>query len=170
MSVRVDRTVPARRLKNEPIIVDFDAERLKSPFLLRCGAFLIDYILLISIPVLSLIIGRLLGTEPAKLLNNEITNIGWLLMILFGLTDFLILPVFTGQSIGKMLTGLKIVNMEGKSPSVLSLVLRHLIGYPLSFLIFGLGFFLPVLNEKGRALHDFIAGTVVVYGRKQILK
>ena len=170
MSARVERTVPARRLKTEQVIVDFDAERLKAPFLLRCGAFLIDYILLISIPVLSLIIGKLLGTDPAKILNNEITNAGWLIMILFGLTDFVILPLFTGQSLGKMLTGLKIVKLNGTAPSFAGLIVRHLLGYPLSLLIFGIGFFLPVLNEKGRALHDFIAGTVVVYGRRQVLK
>jgi uncharacterized RDD family membrane protein YckC len=39
---------------------------------------------------------------------------------------------------------------------------RHLIGYPLSFIIFGLGFLLAALDSQGRALHDLLAGTLVV--------
>ncbi|MBA3632236.1 MAG: RDD family protein [Acidobacteria bacterium] len=167
MSARADRLVPAKRILNEEVIVKFDAEQLKAPFLLRCGAFLIDYILFVSIPVSSLIIGRLMGIEPAKLLNSQISSPAGLIIILFALTNFLILPLFTGQSVGKILTGLKIVKINGTAPSFGSLLVRHLIGYPLSFIIFGLGFIIPVLNQKGRALHDFLAETVVVYGRQK---
>ncbi len=53
MSARVERTVPAKRIKTERF-VNFDAERLKAPFALRCGAILIDYILLVAIPVIKL--------------------------------------------------------------------------------------------------------------------
>jgi uncharacterized RDD family membrane protein YckC len=167
MSARVERVVPAKRIRTEQIVVNFDAERLKAPFSLRCGAILIDYILLVAVPVSSLIIGRLMGIEPAKLLNSEVSNAGWLITILLILTNFVILPLFSGQSIGKMLTGLRIVKTDGNTPSLPALLLRHLIGYPLSFLIFGLGFLLPVFNQKGRALHDFLAGTVVVYGQRR---
>jgi uncharacterized RDD family membrane protein YckC len=167
MSARVERTFPAKRIRTEQVVVNFDTGRLKAPFSLRCGAILIDYILLVAIPVSSLIIGRLMGIEPAKLLNSEINNAGWLITILLILTNFVILPFFSGQSIGKMLTGLRIVKIDGNVPSFAALLVRHLIGYPLSFLIFGLGFLVPVLNQKGRALHDFLAGTVVVYGRRR---
>lgn len=170
MSARVESTVPARSSKTERVIVNFDAERLKAPVSLRCGAFLIDYILLILILVLSLIVGKLIGIDPSKPLDNEVVNTGWLVMILFALTDFIILPLFTGQSVGKMLTGLKIVKTNGNMPSFTMLLVRHVIGYPLSLLVFGLGFLLPVFNDQGRALHDYLAGTIVVYGRRQILK
>ena len=166
MSARVERVVPASRTKSEKVIVNFDVERLKAPFSLRCGALLIDYILLISVPVLSLIIGKSMGIEPVKLLNSEISNAGLLITILFILTNFVVLPLLSGQSIGKMLTGLRVVKIDGSAPSFVSLMIRHLIGYPLSFVVFGLGFLLPVLNDKGRALHDFLAGTVVVFGKQ----
>jgi uncharacterized RDD family membrane protein YckC len=170
MSARVERTVPARRIKPEQIIVNFDAEQLKAPFLLRCGAILIDYIILIASPVLSLIIGRLMEVESTKLLNSKVTNTGWLIMILLALTNFVFLPLLVGQSIGKMLTGLRVVKKDGRAPTLGSLCLRHLIGYPLTILTLGLGFFLSLVNEKGRALHDFVAGTVVIYGQKQVIK
>ena len=170
MSARAETTLPSKRIKPEQIIVNFDAERLKAPFSLRCGAILIDYIILVMIPVASLLIYRSSGQEPSKILNNEITNIGWLIFVLLILTNFLILPLLVGQSIGKILTGLRVVKKDGSSPSLGSFALRHLVGYPLTFLTGGLGFFISVLNSKGRALHDLIAGTVVIYGRKQIVK
>jgi uncharacterized RDD family membrane protein YckC len=37
------------------------------------------------------------------------------------------------------------------------------LAFPLSFLLFGLGFLGIVLGGKRRALHDVIAGTAVVY-------
>ena len=168
MSARAERTVPVRSLRAEKIIVNFDAERLKAPFLLRCGAVLIDYILLICMPVISLLLGRSFSYDGAKLLNSEVSNAGWLIMILLAVTNFVIFPLFTGKSLGKMLTGLRIVKVDGNQPSLISLLIRHLVGYPLTLLTLGLGFLLSVFNQKGRALHDLLAGTVVVYGRRKI--
>lgn len=167
MSARVERTVPARRIRTEQVVVNFDAERLKAPFLLRCGAILIDYILIISVPVISLLLSRLMNVPDAKLLNNEFTNVGWLLMTLLILTNLIIFPLFSGQSIGKMLTGLRIVNQDGTVPTFKQLLFRHLIGYPLTVITVGLGFLFSLLNQKGRALHDFLAGTVVIYGKQE---
>jgi uncharacterized RDD family membrane protein YckC len=167
MSSRVERTVPQRSYRSEKVIINFDAERLKAPFSLRCGAILIDYILLITIPVTSLLLGRFFNYDGTKLLNSEISNAGWLIAILLTLTNFIILPLLTGQSIGKMLTGLKVVKTDGSEPTLKNLLIRHLIGYPLMFLTLGFGFLISVFNQKGRALHDYLAQTVVIYGRKQ---
>jgi uncharacterized RDD family membrane protein YckC len=41
-------------------------------------------------------------------------------------------------------------------------LLRHTIGYTLSFLVFGLGFLFAAFDSRGRTLHDMLAGTVVV--------
>lgn len=174
MSARVEsvkqteRRAPVSRIKTEKVVVDFDANRLKAPFLLRCGALLIDYILLISIPVISILLARFSGEDGAKLINSEINNTGWLIMILLGLTNFVILPMFTGQSIGKMLTGLRVVQVDGTNPTFGKLFLRHIFGYLLTILTGGIGFLLAAFNKKGRSLHDFIAGTVVVYGRRRV--
>ncbi|CAN5883105.1 MAG: RDD family protein [Acidobacteria bacterium] len=170
MNARVERAVPAKAVRTEQVIVDFAAERLKAPFLLRCGAILIDYILLIFIPVSSLLIGRLMNIESSKLLNSEISNTGWLIMVLLALTNFVIFPMFSGQSIGKMLTGLRVVRTDGNIASFSQLLVRHSIGYLLTIATVGLGFLFSILNPKGRALHDFLAGTVVVYGQRRTEK
>jgi uncharacterized RDD family membrane protein YckC len=172
MSSRVERAVPVKRYKTERIIVDFDAERLKAPFLLRCGAILIDYILLVCPLAICFLLGKAFNDandrDGANLLNSTLIDAGWLIMILLALTNFVIFPLFTGKSLGKMLTGLRIVKTDGNSPSLASLLIRHLIGYPLTVLTFGLGFLFSVFNRRGRALQDFLAGTVVVYGRRKI--
>ncbi len=167
MSAQVERAVSTGRIRTEHVVVDFDAARLRAPFLLRCGAGLIDYVLLVSVPVVSLLLTRFFEDEPSKILNSKIANAGWLIMILLALTNFVILPLFSGKSIGKFLTGLRIVKNDGNLPSFGTLLVRHLIGYPLTILTLGIGFLFSVFNQKGRALHDFLAGTVVVYGRRQ---
>jgi uncharacterized RDD family membrane protein YckC len=168
MSARVERAVSTKPKRVEHVIVDFNAERLQAPFLLRCGAVLIDYILLVSVPVISLLLVRVFEDEPSKFLKGATT--GWLIMILLALTNFVIIPMFSGQTIGKILTGLKIVSIDGSSPTASKLLIRHLIGYPLTVITGGLGFLFAVVNRSGRALHDFLAGTVVVYGRRRMEK
>lgn len=167
-STRPRRPIPSPRIKAERVVVDFDVERLRAPFLLRCGALLIDYILLISMPVISILLARFTGEDGAKLLNSEINSTGWLIMTLLAITNFLILPMFTGQSVGKMLTGLRVVKEDGTNPAFRNLFLRHFVGYPLTLLSAGIGFLIASFNEKGRSLNDFIAGTVVVYGNRRI--
>lgn len=165
MSARLERAVPARMEKAPQVVVNFDVERLKAPFLLRCGALLIDYIILISVPVISLLLGRMSGADPSKFLQSA--NTGWLIMILLALTNLVVLPMISGQTIGKILTGLRIVKADGSPASFSRLLVRHLIGYPLTALTVGIGFLFSALTGGGRALHDYLAGTIVVYGRSR---
>lgn len=161
-------TAGRRIFRTEQRVVDFDVERLKAPILLRCGAILIDYIILIAIPVIGILLARYWGKDGAKLLNNSISNTGWLIMILFAVTNFMILPLLFGQSLGKMLTGLRVVRADGNPPSLGKLFLRHFVGYIATFFSLGLGFLPAILNKSGRALHDYISGTIVIYGKKRV--
>lgn len=170
MNQAAEKSVAARSYKARQAVVNFDAQRLKAPFQLRCGAILIDYILLLIAPVGALLLGRFFDYDGTKLLNSETSNAGWLIMILLALTNFIIFPLLTGQTVGKMLTGLKVLRFDGTEPTVGALVIRHLIGYPLVFLTLGLGFLIAVFNQKGRALHDLLSGTVVIYGRRKTIK
>ncbi len=165
MSAKAEKAVLGKG-KIEQVVTDFDAESLKAPFLLRCGAFLIDYILLVSVPTLSLLFGRFSGIDGAKLLNNPINNVSWLIMILLALTNFVIMPMFGGQSLGKMFTGLRIVNTDGTFAGFTHILRRNVFGYLLTLCTGFLGFLLSAFNAKGRTLHDIIGGTVVIYGNK----
>jgi uncharacterized RDD family membrane protein YckC len=93
---------------------------------------------------------------------------GWLIALLVLVTNFIILPVILGRTIGKFATGLRVVAQDGSNPTFAAAALRHLVGYPLTFLTGGLGFAFAAFNRKGRALHDFVGGTIVVRASRRI--
>ena len=68
----------------------------------------------------------------------------------------------TGRTAGKGLTGLRVVKADGSAPSVGALFLRTIV-FPISAMLFGVGFLLIVVRRDNRGLHDLIAGTAVVY-------
>lgn len=166
METRSRSAAPTRSLRTREVVVGFDPEKVKAPFLLRCGALLIDYIVVIIIPVLGLVMGRLMGDDGAVLLNSSFSTVGRIAAIILGFVDMILLPVFTGQSIGKMVTGLRIVNIHGTSASTGALLFRQIGGYILTAASMGIGFLISVFSRKGRALHDFLAGTVVIHAEK----
>lgn len=67
-----------------------------------------------------------------------------------------------GKTLGKALLGLRVLGREGDVLSGWRSALRA-VALPISFLLFGAGFLGIVLNKERRALHDLIAGSVVVY-------
>lgn len=135
--------------------------RLRAPFSLRCGALLIDYIVLASIVVFGTLIARMLG-GGARSAGSSAEAIGILTAVVIAVLDLGILPGLTGWTLGKWATGLRIERLDGSNPGIGRALLRHLIGYPLSFLLLGLGFLVAAVTVRGRTLHDMIAGTVVV--------
>jgi len=68
----------------------------------------------------------------------------------------------TGRTAGKGVAGLRVVRADGAAPSVRALFLRTIV-FPLSALLFGIGFLLIVVQREHRGLHDLIARTAVVY-------
>ena len=150
------------------VIVGFSPEALRAPFLLRCGAVIIDYIVVIAIPVIGLLLSRFSGNDGTKLLNEGISSASWLVAVLVGVTNMLLLPIFSGQTLGKIVTGLRIVRIDGTTPPVGAIALRQTVGYFLMLATAGLGFFLSVFSSMGRALHDYLSGTVVIYADRRV--
>lgn len=147
-------------------VIDFTAEVVKAPFSLRCGAALIDYIIVFSAPVIFLLIGRSMGEDGAGLLNGQLNNVGWLAAILLAVSNLVLIPAISGRSIGKALAGLAIVSNNGTPTTIGAIFLRQTIGYFLLFATGGLGYFISIFSNKGKALHDFLFGTVVIYAQK----
>jgi uncharacterized RDD family membrane protein YckC len=164
MALTTDRAVD-RAAKRE-IVVDFVPEALRAPFSLRCVAGFVDYIIVVAAPVLGLVFGLLIGADPTK----SSPGTAWLIAFLLGVSNLLIFPALSGQTLGMMITGLRIVRSDGRDASVGSIVLRNTFGYLLTLLTGGLGFLLAAVTPKGRALHDYVSGTLVVFGKKRILR
>jgi len=136
-------------------------QRLRAPFSLRCGALLIDYITLAAIVVSGTLIARMLG-GGARSAGNSAETIGFVIAVLVAVFNMCVLPGVTGVTLGKWATGLRIERNDGGEIGIGRAFIRHFVGYPLSFVLLGLGFLLPALTVRGRGLHDIIAGTVVV--------
>jgi len=138
-----------------------DGQRLRAPFPLRCGALLIDYIALISVVVLGTLVARMLG-GGARAAGSSAETAGIVLAVFMALMNLGVLPGLTGLTLGKWATGLRIEHKVGGNPGIGRALLRHFIGYPLSFALFGIGFLIAAVTVHGKGLHDMIAGTIVV--------
>jgi uncharacterized RDD family membrane protein YckC len=68
----------------------------------------------------------------------------------------------SGRTPGMALLGIRVVRADGTILPPKQAVLRSLV-FPLSFLLFGLGFIGILVQHEHRALHDLIAGSAVVY-------
>ena len=78
------------------------------------------------------------------------------------LMNLVVMPALTGLTLGKWATGLRIERVDGSPLGFGRALLRHFVGYPLSFLLLGIGFLVAAVSVHGRGLHDIIAGTIVV--------
>jgi len=71
-----------------------------------------------------------------------------------------VLHASTGQTIGKLLVGARVVLVDGERVPIGAALLRFF-GYFVSFAPLGFGYLMAGLRHDKRALHDLIAGTRV---------
>src|SRR5688572_6933018 len=106
MTARIETTAIARSKKvaspRRKLV-----ERRVAPFSLRCGALLIDYIVLAAIVALSTLIARMFG-GGARTAGSSAETVGILVAIAAAVLDLGVLAGLTGRSIGKWATGLRI--------------------------------------------------------------
>jgi uncharacterized RDD family membrane protein YckC len=152
---RAEGAVAARR-------TDVQFERLRAPFSLRCGAVLVDYVILIGIVAFATLLARLLGDTGGA---SFILTVGYLTAAAVAVLNFGLIVGVSERTLGKWVAGLRIERRDGEPLSFARALLRHLVGYPLTLLTFGVGFLLAAFHPQGRALHDLLAGTVVVRSR-----
>ncbi|HZT57231.1 MAG TPA: RDD family protein [Pyrinomonadaceae bacterium] len=135
-----------------------------APFTLRCGALLIDYIFLAGVLAFATMLARTFGDTgrgSSVVLTGGIVAVG-----IVAVLNFVIVAGLTGRTFGKWLTGLRVErNSDGTPVSFARALVRHTVGYALTAATLGLGFLLAAFNSRGRALHDLVAGTVVVRSR-----
>jgi len=100
--------------------------------------------------------GQVISGDNAAALFAILT-LGWL-----GLTTayFIVMHGLGGQTIGKMLVGLRVVDVDRQPPSFRQAALRWLAA--VGFAPIGLGFFWVLWQSEKRGWHDFVARTWVV--------
>jgi uncharacterized RDD family membrane protein YckC len=120
-------------------------------FLERFGAIVIDAIVLsVAIAILTIVT---FGSG----------GIVWL----FGpwIYEALMLSSAKQATLGKMALGLVVTDIEGRKLSFGRATGRHFAKY-ISAFILGIGFIMAAFTEKKQALHDMIAQTLVVNGKR----
>jgi uncharacterized RDD family membrane protein YckC len=79
---------------------------------------------------------------------------------------FVLVPVFWyGYTVGKKLLGVRIVKTDNTNVTLLTMILRYIVGGLIYAFSFGLAFIASVLmvifRKDKRSVHDFVAGTYV---------
>lgn len=74
----------------------------------------------------------------------------------------ILLTYWFGGTVGKLVTGIKITNLDGNHLSLKRVAFRQTIGYMFSWLFFGLGYLAILKDDKRQAWHDKTVGSVVL--------
>ncbi len=129
----------------------------------RFAAFLIDGLILGAINYL---ISMLLGggssysyTTGGGATNNPATTIASLVL---SVAYYVFYQAKMGQTLGKKVMGIKVVDSAGKTPTIMTFFLREIIGKFVSGIILLIGYFMVIWDGKKQGLHDKIASTYVV--------
>src|SRR3982751_5886298 len=87
--------------------------RERAPFALRCGALLVDYTLVAGIAAFSTLLARLFG-GGSRTAGSSVMEFGFIVALAVALLNFIVLPGFTGRTVGKWATGLRIERRDGE--------------------------------------------------------
>ena len=133
-------------------------------FASRFAAFVMDLVVLTGIFILVL---AAINFAASVITGKDIAfNRGnlWVVIayLVWGFIYFAHFWGLNGRTAGGAMFGVQVLTDDGADVSLRRAALRTLV-FPLSFLILGLGFLGILLGDQRRALHDVIAGTVVVY-------
>jgi len=104
-----------------------------------------------NFPVINTLINVIYSPITASLLS-----LGFILLY------YVFFLSLAGQTPGKAVLGIRVVPLHGSKISIWRALFRY-IGYYLSALPFGLGFFWVLLDDRRMAFHDKLAGTCVIY-------
>lgn len=132
-------------------------------FWMRFWAFLTDLIIIFSL--------RGLLLTPLKFINEGIPiNIGiWtlnsILASLIFFAYFLLMTKYLGQTMGKMLFGLKVIKENDGPLSWEDLLYREVVGRFIHVVYFALNtlYIVVAFTPKKQGLHDMFADTIVVH-------
>lgn len=143
-------------------------------FWIRFAAHLIDFILLnafefaveYALQGLVFLVRKFLLHETVTFSDSVHPLLEQGFEIIFGLmiTYYYYVPyqLKKATTIGKKLFSLYVVNADDGKPMTHAQAVKRMLSYGLSYLIAGCGFLMAAFHPEKRALHDLIAGTVVI--------
>ncbi|MEW6273272.1 MAG: RDD family protein [Thermodesulfobacteriota bacterium] len=147
-----------------------DAEERRAGFVRRAVALLADLVLLGLLDVVLFALATSAVVTAERLSGARVGDAADLVAALLsaGSTTltigyFSVLHARSGQTLGKAALGIRVVGRDRQPIGIARSIVRTA-GYGLSLLTLGAGFLLALAPSR-RALHDLVAGTVVVRAR-----
>ena len=142
-------------------------------FWIRAGAFVVDWIIIYLASVLiAVLIGiPLISGDPDFASNDDIAviveNFNYRFLFVFcGLYTVygIVMTAWRGQTLGKMLLRIQVVESNGNIPSWPRVLLRELMRGLISIALFPLGllYLWVTLDARRRGFHDYLGGSYVV--------
>ncbi len=130
----------------------------------RFLAFVVDQFVLANLYAIgTMLVGAALQVVVGRSL--DLTDQRWLVTASYALWSFAYVAgqlAVSGRTFGKALLGLTVVRADGGELEGRRAALRTLV-FPVSFVLFGLGFLIGLVRQDRRQLHDLVAGTAVIY-------
>lgn len=140
-----------------------------APATLRIIAWLVD-LLLVGLPYM-FFLSRLAEASTIPEILDAVLAL-FLMAVFFGITWFifnLMMVSSFGGTIGKLLSGIRVVREDGKPIGIKKAFVREVIGKYAAGVFFGIGFFWILKDEMHRGWHDLIAETKVVVFNKLLM-
>ena len=133
-------------------------------FVTRAAAFVVDVVTVaVTIGIAGAVIEFLVSSISGQSFTFSQVPIFSIVAIVAWSFVYCAWPLtMSGRTFGMLLFGLRAVRTDGTRLDGRHAVLR-VVAFPLSFLLFGVGFLLILLRRDRRALHDLLAQTSVVY-------
>jgi uncharacterized RDD family membrane protein YckC len=130
-------------------------------FGLRYGAWMFDFLITL-IAMMIFTFGVTALSRRSVVGSNQDLVIVSVLTVLLVVLNFVVFAGATGQSLGMKILGIQILRVDGQPFTRTDAMKRHLIGYPISMLVFFLGFLWMVWDPRQQGWHDKLAKTIVV--------
>lgn len=128
-------------------------------FWIRVAAMLVDIVLFAFVQFSLGVVATLAWARSVD--DSPVFQIAIVLFTaLFTAVYFTALESLGGQTLGKLATGVRVVTVDGETPTIGVALLRYF-AYYASALAFFLGFVMVGLRRDKRGFHDLIAGTRV---------
>ena len=105
------------------------------------------------------LVGSLVADIRLDTLARLLAAVAWIVVV--G-AYFVLFWSTAGQTLGMRLMGLRVISLRGDHPGLTRSIVR-LIGLALAIVPLFLGFLPVLVDARRRGLHDFLAGTVVLY-------
>ena len=150
--------------KKDSVENQVDSIRLYVGFWMRFWGYLLDLIVIGSLN--RMLIGPIMAYFDLSMIKIGFISLSTILSAIVMYIYLVIMTKKYGQTLGKMILGIKVAGKDGEPLSWSTVIFREVIGKFISKTVLFIGFITVAFTEKKQGWHDMIADTVVIYEKR----